>query len=69
MSIKGKYICAFTAMGDSYPEYFNAYQYGDEIELTMREKPVNGTEGTVTSVRLPTIVFKLMMEDVQKNLK
>ena len=64
-----KYICAFTALHNDYPEYINVSQHGDEVEVTVRTKRQDdGSEGITTSVRFPAILFKLMLEDANKNL-
>lgn len=69
MSI-GKYICAFTELGTNYPQFFNAYQHGDEIELTMRDKVKDdGTCGGLVTMRIPAVLFGVMLEDAKKNFK
>lgn len=69
MATERKYICAFTAMGNTYPEFVNVSQYGDEIEISGREKAgPDGKEGKSFSVRLPKVVFEIMLSDAQNNL-
>lgn len=69
MTTERKYICAFTAMGSNYPEYMNVSRHGDEIEIIMREKSSDGKEGKTSSVRFPAVLFGIMLEDANKNMK
>lgn len=63
-----KYICAFTALHNNYPEYMNVTQYGDEMEVTLREAAKEeGKEGRTISVRIPAVLFGLMLEEANKN--
>lgn len=66
-----KYIAAITALGGSYPQYVNFSQDGDEIILTIREKPSETAEhvveGKTVSIKLHKVLFDLLLKEIQKN--
>ena len=62
-----KYLGAVTELGSQNPEYMNFSQEGGEVVLNARQSEQEGSRHF--TMRISSVLFELMLADINKNFK